>query len=110
MNVWLFLVGASLCNIIANLLMKKSSFAVPESSSPFFQPWFVIGLAFFGANLLLYTKALERLPISVGYPILVGSSIVGISLVSMFWFAESLSGLNYLGIGFIFGGVYLLAS
>jgi multidrug transporter EmrE-like cation transporter len=50
-------------------------------------PWFIAGLAFYGMSLLLFTKALERMKISVAYPAQAGLAFGLITLAGALFLA-----------------------
>lgn len=110
MTAWLALVGAILFNTLGNLFIKSFSIAT-EVRSPldYLTPAFILGMAFFGSNVVLYSFALKSIPIVVAYPILVGMSLAAVSLVAVFWFKESFGLSHLLGVVFVTIGIICLA-
>ncbi|MDY0061595.1 MAG: hypothetical protein RBU45_17420 [Myxococcota bacterium] len=88
---WLPLIVALVLNGLANVLMKVGAkIAVPlgPEATLFtkvtnFLNWAtLLGIFFFAANVLAYRKALDRLDISVAYPIMVSGSLILIVLAA----------------------------
>ena len=61
-------------------------------------------------NLLFYVQALKVLPLAIGYPILVGSSMVGVNLLAIGLFGEAMDLRHYLGMALVFIGIVLLSA
>jgi multidrug transporter EmrE-like cation transporter len=117
MNAYFLLGIALVLNAAANLLMKlaalRSAPAAPGSGLPgvvqvYLTVPFVAGLACFGLNVLAYTQALKRLPISIAYPTMVSLGYLIILVVSWFVFQERLTLPRYLGAGLMLAGLWLL--
>ena len=88
---WLPLIVALVPNGLANVLMNAGAkIAVPlgPEATLFtkvtnFRIWAsLLGIFFFAANVLAYRKALDRLDISVAYPIMVSGSLILIVLAA----------------------------
>jgi multidrug transporter EmrE-like cation transporter len=115
MNPVLFLVTALVLNASANILIKYSALH-PAATRPgwpsflqVFLNWpFVLGVACFGLNLLAYTMALRKLPLSLAYPIMVSVGYLIILGVSAFLFQEKLAVRQYMGTALMLGGLWLL--
>lgn len=69
----------------------------------------LLGLFCFATNVIFYTYALKEIRISLAYPIMVGCGFVIIALVAWRYLGESLSLLQWTGIGLIMAGVVLVA-
>ena len=73
-------------------------------------PW-IIGGAICGAlDLLAYTFALRKVPVSMAYPIISSFAYAIIVCGAAVWFSERLSAWQIVGIGTIMAGVCLVAS
>jgi multidrug transporter EmrE-like cation transporter len=115
MNPVLFLVIALVLNALANILIKYAALhpAPPRPGWPevlqvyLHWPW-IAGVICFATNLLAYTMALRRLPLSLAYPIMVSTGYLLILVVSAFLFQEKLVIRQYLGAGLMLGGLWLL--
>jgi len=117
MNPYLLLGIALVLNAAANLLMKHAALqaaqvARPEGLAGLAQTYlnapFLTGLACFGLNLLAYTQALKKLPLSIAYPTMVSLGYVIILVVSWFVFQERLTLPRYVGAGLVLAGIWLL--
>jgi multidrug transporter EmrE-like cation transporter len=118
MSAYLFLVIALVLNAAANLLIKyaaagsKGAAAASSGTSGALQAYlsvpFVLGVACFGMNLLAYTQALRKLPISLAYPLMVSLGYLIILGVSWFIFGERLTPIRYAGAGLMLVGLWLL--
>ncbi|MBD3334180.1 MAG: hypothetical protein GF355_01575 [Candidatus Eisenbacteria bacterium] len=115
MNAILLLATAMMLNAGANILVKYAAThpAPPRAGLPpifeTFLHWpFLAGIFCFGLNLMAYTLALRRLPISVAYPTMVSLAYLLILAVSAFLFHERLAGTQYIGAGLMLVGLWLL--
>lgn len=115
MNAYVLLTIALLLNAAANLLMKYAALRAPAAAGGMagllqtYLAWpFLAGLACFGLNVLVYTQALKRLPISTAYPLMVSLGYLVILLVSFFLFQERLTVPKYLGAALMLTGLWLL--
>ena len=50
---------------------------------------------------------MKVLPLAIGYPILVGSSMVGVNLLAIWLFGEAMDLRHYLGMALVFIGILL---
>lgn len=72
--------------------------------------WVVLlGVCCFGANVVFYAFALQKLPISTAYPIMVTGGFGIIVVVAGFMLGERLSTQQWAGVAAILFGVYLVA-
>jgi len=72
--------------------------------------WVVLlGIACFAANVVFYAYALQKLPISAAYPIMVTGGFAIIVLVASFVLKERLSTSQWIGVAAILVGVLLVA-
>jgi multidrug transporter EmrE-like cation transporter len=118
MNAYLFLVIALVLNAAANLLIKAAARAgegAPAAATGFHGVLqttltlpFILGVGCFGLNLLAYSQALKKLPISLAYPIMVSCGYLLILAVSYFLFGERLAPMRYVGAGLMIAGLWLL--
>lgn len=69
----------------------------------------IVGMFCFAVNVLFYTYALKRIPISLAYPIMVGSGFAIIAVVAWRYLGESLSVAQWLGVTMILAGIILVA-
>jgi multidrug transporter EmrE-like cation transporter len=70
--------------------------------------WVVLGVLFYGFEILFYTRALSCLDVSVAFPL--GSlCFVGVAVLSKVFLGETVSGIRWLGVGCILAGTACLA-
>jgi small multidrug resistance pump len=118
------LVIALLLNAFANLMIKFGMHAINTelagqslfAGGPVgviklvLRHWIlVVGIGCFALNLGFYSFALQKLPISVAYPIMVASGFAIIAGVAGWQLGESLSTIQWVGVGAILLGVTLVA-
>lgn len=117
MSAYLFLGVALVLNAAANLLVKYSALrhpgatgaGAPVALQTYLTVPFAAGLICFGLNLLSYTQALKKLPLSLAYPIMVSLGYLIILVFSWFLFGEKLAPIRYAGAGLMLIGLWLLA-
>jgi len=111
---WIALAVALVLNATANALLKEGASSLRGTLSTdsvlhaFLNPYLVGGIALFALNVLCYTFALSRLPLSLAYPAMVIGGLFIITTVSVLIFGESLSYVQAGGLAFIVLGVVLL--
>ena len=104
----LALLLALVANAAANVLIKAAAARTPEGAGALAQVLdlrFVVGLACFGLALVGYALALRRFDLSLGYPVMTGGGLVLVTLVSAWWFRETITPLRMIGILAILVGV-----
>jgi multidrug transporter EmrE-like cation transporter len=103
---------AVIFNGVANVLMKAGMRNSPDVTGAipmikhYLHSWPVmVGLFLFALNVIAYTQALSKIPLSVAYPIMV--SLTGVIVISgsMVLFKEQISWFQWLGFALILGGV-----
>ena len=72
-------------------------------------PLFLVGLAFYAVNVVLFAKALDTAPVSVAYPVLAGVGFALLAIASALIFNERMSLTQSLGLIMVVGGIALLA-
>ena len=114
---WAALGMAIAANVGANLLLKHavdtgqkptSGGGTLLSQNP---PFLVAGIVLAGILLGFYLLALRHLPVSIAYPVVTGTAMVGIAIFSAILFSEPLSLGKLTGIaGIILSTVLILRS
>ncbi|CAG1021323.1 undecaprenyl phosphate-alpha-L-ara4N flippase subunit ArnE [Methylococcales bacterium] len=106
-----FVMLAALLSAAGNLLLKYSRLETTSVSflESLFSKYFIFGLFCYAINVILFVKALEKLPVSSAYPILAGLGFVLLAIGARKLFAENLSTVNMIGMALIISGVYLTA-
>jgi len=69
----------------------------------------MLGVAFFGINLLLYAKALKTIPVAIAYPIMIGTTMSALTILGVLIFGERLAIRDLCGLVFVAGGIALFA-
>ena len=107
---WLALVCAILLNTTGNVFIKHFS-VTTEVQGPlsYLNRWFIFGIAFFGANVFFYSRALKDIPLVIAYPVLIGISVCLVSLFAAYFLKERVSAAHVGGIALVILGVSCLA-
>ena len=111
---WIALGVALVLNATANVLLKMGSSTV--RGEPSFQllqqavlnPYLLGGVTLFALNILCYTFALSRLPLSLAYPAMVIGGLVIVTTLAVLIFGEALTSMQAGGLVLIVLGVILL--
>ncbi|MEA5499909.1 DMT family transporter [Limnoraphis robusta] len=108
---WGFVLIAAINNSIGSLLLKKSRLVATDPSliGLLLSPWFIAGLCVYGINVILFAKALEKLPVSVAYPVF---AAIGFSLIALgggWFFGEQLEINQWIGLGMILAGIIIMS-
>ncbi|MBI2410429.1 MAG: hypothetical protein HYV32_00840 [Candidatus Kerfeldbacteria bacterium] len=69
----------------------------------------ILGLILFALNVIFYSVALSKLPLSLAYPLMVGGGFLIITLFSTFYLKETLSGVQLSGILLLLSGIILIS-
>lgn len=111
---WIALGVALVLNATANILLKMGSSTV--RGEPSFQllqqavlnPYLLGGVLLFALNILCYTFALSRLPLSLAYPAMVIGGLLIVTTLAVLVFGESLTTIQAGGLALVVLGVILL--
>jgi multidrug transporter EmrE-like cation transporter len=116
------LIAALVLNATANLLIKASAGGAPGGGAVLaggavgaikglLTNWlFLVGLVCFGLNLVAYQFALQKMQISIAYPIMVTCGYVIIVVVASLKMGERLVPVQWVGVGLILLGVWLVSA
>lgn len=116
MRGYILLGVAVLFNGVANVLMKKGMTDTPDGGGAtamikhYLTSWpVIVGLFLFAVNVIAYTQALARVPLSVAYPVMV--SLTGLIVISgsMVLFKETIGWIQWVGFALIIAGVICVA-
>jgi small multidrug resistance pump len=113
---WLILLLGVAANASASVLVKIAMTEprrFPSLSDPAaaLANWpFWLGLALYGAALLLYAAALARLPLNVAHPVLTAGAIAVVATLSITLFNEPFHWTTGLGIALVIAGVVLITA
>jgi multidrug transporter EmrE-like cation transporter len=72
------------------------------------QGYFITGVIFYGASLIVWILGLSRVPVSIAYPMLSLGYVIN-AVAAHYLFGEAVTTTRWLGIGFIVLGVWLVA-
>ncbi|MBW4633807.1 MAG: multidrug efflux SMR transporter [Iphinoe sp. HA4291-MV1] len=108
---WIFVFVAAVNTCIGNLLLKRSRLEPTDSGllSLLLSPWFLGGLVFYGINVVLFAKALEKLPVSTAYPVFAGIGFALIAISGSWFFREHFSQNHWIGLAMILAGIIIMS-
>lgn len=107
---------AIVLNATANILIKASAQQTDEGgvaglvNSVLLNPWLIGGLASFGLALVAYRFVLKDMQLSIAYPIMTTCGFAIVLLASRIFFHEALNLTQWVGIGLLVVGLWLIAS
>ena len=109
--IWLLLLGTCgltcLGQIAQKCAVERWRGTFPGVLSAARSRWLWLAMACLGLGLLGWLLVLQRLEVSLAYPML-GLNVVLITLTGRFVFKESIDALHWLGVALILAGVVLL--
>lgn len=106
---WILVIVASALNAFGSFFLKKSQLYLENAFLGFINKYFILGLFFYGINVILFTYALRFLAVSKAYPFLAGLSFLMVISLGVFFLRENITFLNFLGAIFVLAGIFLLA-
>jgi multidrug transporter EmrE-like cation transporter len=111
LSAWGLVFAAGINTCIGNLLLKRSRLEAPDPGllSLLFSPWLIAGLVFYAINVVLFAKALDKLPVSAAYPVLAGMGFALIAITGNYFFGERLGLNQYVGLGVILAGIIIMS-
>lgn len=114
MWAYLTLLLAAVSSAAATLLLKHAALGTPLSvGASWLSPRYVyVGSAFavYGLGFLCYAMALRRLPVSVGYPVMGGMTMLLVGVIDYFLLAQTLPLLRIVGMVLITLGMVLVVT
>jgi multidrug transporter EmrE-like cation transporter len=103
-------------NAVANILMKAGMRGAPEGAGTtemikhYLTSWpVIVGLALFALNIVAYTQALTKIPLSIAYPIMTSLGFLIVVSASAYFFKETITWVQGIGFALIIGGVICVA-
>jgi len=115
----IFLLIALILNATANILMKlgSSRISIEKNTSIvnlFFtfitNPFLMIGLVLFASNVIFYIFALNKINLSIAYPLMTAGGFLLISCFTFFYLKEPINLVHAIGMVLIVIGIMLVAS
>lgn len=113
MMAYLFLILAFVSNAGANVLLKLATLNNFSFAAALSGQWNLgilyagIAVPLFGMNLLLYLAALDKIPLSIAYPVMVGMTFF-ITIGASLFLGEKVSYIHAIGMAMILGGIFLI--
>lgn len=99
--IWLILGLAIGCEIFATSCLK--------ATAGFTRLWPIVGVvAGYAGAFILLSQTMKSLPVGIIYAVWSGVGTIGIALIGVFFFRESLSLLAWIGIFVVIVGVVML--
>lgn len=109
---YVLLAVAFTLNALANVLLKNGSLTLNLSgfhiTSLITNYALMGGLFLFALNILFYTLALTRIPLSVAYPMMIAGSLTIVALSSALYLGEGISFVQLIGMGLLLISVILI--
>ena len=106
---FLLVLLAAINSTIGNLFLKKASADLLNIQDFFTNKFLILGILFYAINVIFFVIALKKIPVSIAYPVLSGTSFLLLILASVLYFQEDLNNLKILGTILIFLGILILA-
>ncbi len=116
MQTFFLVVIAVASGAIGNLLIKLSSQSLPQAitfeamGKMFTNPMLLVGILFLAGSFPAYSLVLQRLPLSLGFPLVQNLAFVTLLVVSYFFLKEQLTFINLVGILLLIVGLFLAAA
>jgi len=110
MSLWLLLLACLLTclgQVAQKFAVERWRGASLSWLSKLRSPWLWLALLALGAGLLVWLLVLQRLPVSIAYPML-SLNFVIITLIARFVFREPVDAQHWFGVVLVIGGVALL--
>ena len=98
---WGYIILASFLTCAGNLCIKQSRL----TGDGLVSPYFFLGLLFFSINFIVFSRALDELPISTAYPVFASLGFILIAVFSSLLFQESLSLKQWFGMVIVLIGL-----
>lgn len=119
MQTIVIIVITIVANALANLLLKIGTDRLPPlisgnlaaNFSQFFKnPWILAGALLFVTNFPLYNVVLQRLKLSIAFPLITSGAFALTVIFSFIFLKEQLTGWQYLGLFMLAASLWLIAS
>lgn len=114
MKIGLMLTINILFNAVASFLLKIGMSKISRMTydnmliiSMLKSPYIWLGAIFFGIGFLVYTIILQKIPLSMAYPIVTSGSLILITILSGTILKEVISKYNIFGLALILVGMQL---
>ena len=107
MNPWFIVLFAAAINSFAGIMLKQARVVTGEIPiwELVFSPWFFMACLCYFANVFLFAKSLDHLPVSLVYPAYAGMGFALIAVAGNLLFGEKLGMGQWIGVSLIFCGI-----
>ncbi len=114
MQTAIILILTIISNALANVFIKFGTQKLPALDVHNFwkilgNGWIMLGALLFVTNFPLYNLILQRMKLSIAFPLITSSAFAVALLISVFVFHESLRMPHYAGLGLLIIALWLLA-
>lgn len=113
----LIFAAAIIANTIGTILIKLGSSKISDITFSFaslrniISSWHILlGVAFYAASFPAYSYILQKMNVSVAYPMFTSMSFAGVILVSTLFLKEELAVMQFLGLALVIGGIVFLSA
>lgn len=108
---WLLLGLSAAGTCAGNLLLKQANLAIPNASLPTMMAssWFWGAIACYIFDLILFTQALQYLPVSSAVPVVSGIRIAATAILAYGLFGEHLTLNQFFASGVITAGIIIMS-
>lgn len=110
---YLLLLGNIFLMVLGQYFWKMASLSIKGWNAHqlillFKSPYFIGGVFLYGMATILWIGVLSKLPLSVAYPLQSVSYVLGI-ILAISIFKETVTAPQWIGVGFILFGVFMIA-
>ncbi|NJK58574.1 MAG: small multidrug resistance protein [Pleurocapsa sp. SU_5_0] len=108
---WILLGLSAIGTCAGNLLLKQANLALPNSSvlTVIASFWFWGAIACYIFDLILFTQALQHLPVSYAVPVVSGIRIAATAILAYVFFGEHLTLNQFFASGVIIAGIIIMS-
>jgi multidrug transporter EmrE-like cation transporter len=108
---WILLGLSAAGTCAGNLLLKQANLALLNPSLPRLMTslWFWGAIACYIFDLILFTQALQHLPVSSAVPVVSGLRIAATSILAYLFFGEPLTLNKFFASGVITAGIIIMS-
>ncbi len=119
MQTTIFVIITILANAFANIFLKMGADRLPplaggnlvQNAIKFISsPYILIGALLFATNFPMYNIVLQRLKLSIAFPLVTTTAFALTVVISVFFFKEALSAAQYGGLLLLAVAIWLIAA
>lgn len=100
---------AIIAGALGNIFIKLGSKGIPSTPLAMLtSPLVLIGIVLLVGSFPFYSMVLQKLPLSVGFPLVTSSSFLLVVVISYFFLKEPLTLINLFGILLLIAGLFLV--